>query len=125
MSRHGWWVPIVWGLLLSGLGLLALLWTADIAAPVALLGAGSAAAATGILVYLADRRRPRAAFADVPLPGISPPSVLLAAAIAVLLVSSYAGLWLFLIGLGMLVVGSIGVAVELGQQWRAGKGGRL
>lgn len=114
MSERGWWVPVVWGTLLASLGVVAAFSTSEVEAPAALLLGGSAAIILGSGLYLAGRGRPAFDSAGSHAhPRISPPTMLTAVALAVLLASSYGGLWVLLIGIGLLVIALAGLAAEL------------
>jgi hypothetical protein len=114
VSERGWWVPVVWGTLLAGLGVVAAFWTSEVEAPLALLLGGGAAIILGGGIYLAGRRRsPFDASGAHAHPRISPPTLLAAVGLTVILVSSYGGLWVLLIGAGLLLLALVGLAGEL------------
>jgi hypothetical protein len=108
----------LWGLYLALLTTLAALWSLDWLS-LTLLGAALLVPATVVLALVVADRRRRAAAAggeDVePVPDVSAGTPVAAVAIACLVVGAQAGLWLILIGAGLLVVAVWLLAGELRQ----------
>jgi hypothetical protein len=126
MSARAWWVPIIWGLLLAVAAAGARLWMSSLTPPL-LLGAASAGSLlTGIGIYLWERGR--APFDDRdtarPNPVASPPTVLAAIAAAVMSTGAFGGLWVLLIGVGLLALALVCVIAELLLERRARRSAR-
>jgi len=121
MSARAWWVPLVWGLLLALTAIGARLWMASLTPPL-LLGAASAGSLlTGIGIYLWERGRTPFDDGDTarPNPIASPPTVLAAIAAALMATAAYGGLWVLLIGAGLLGLALICLFAELVVERRA------
>jgi hypothetical protein len=106
-------VVLAWAGLLAALTAVLWIWSpGDELAIASLGGAAVAAAALGAGLAVLARRAPSEPAARV-VPDLSPPTALVAIAIAAMLFGAVAGLWLVLLGAGLLAFGLGGLLREL------------
>jgi exfoliative toxin A/B len=103
-------VVLLWAGLLAALAAMLWIWDPE-ALVVALLG--GAAAATAVLAAVVARRARRPGSAEIEIPDLSIGAAVAAIALATMLVGAEAGLFLVLIGAGLLLFALIILAREL------------
>ena len=105
-------VVMAWGGLLAALAAMLWIWSPGDEVAVAVLGGAAVATLVlGVMLALVERRAPSEPRARL-LPDLSPATALVAIALAAMLVGADAGLWLFLLGCGLLAFGLGGLVRE-------------
>jgi hypothetical protein len=110
---------LAWAGMLAALAGMLWIWVPELLVVALLGGAAIATAALGVLVAL--RRPPRDGRIEV-VPDLSLATALVALAAAAMLLGAEAGVWLVLIGAGMLVFGMGALTRELAAERRARQG---
>jgi hypothetical protein len=95
-----------WGLLLGVNAAVLAVWTSDPLPPALLGGAAVASGLLGLAMLARGREAPRV------IPDLSLASALVGVALAAMVVGAEVGVWLVLVGAGMLLFGLAGLARE-------------